>query len=138
MFNKTSSRKHIAPSRKERSMSFRLLRQSSGQAPGEIFLSSLALSGSLFVAAALLSTVSWAKEACHIDPVEGELSIEEVRKAPFYDTIDECDAAKMKQYGGRGRCHCLPLGFLNKLPDQFFDRQRSEGWNGPQNFASPP
>ena len=119
-------------------MSFRLLRQSSGQAPGEIFLRSLALLASLFVGGTVLSTYSWAKEACHIDPVEGELSIDEVRNAPFYETIDACDAAKMKQFGGRGRCHCLPLGFLNKLPDQFFDGQRSEGWNGPQNFDSPP
>jgi hypothetical protein len=100
---------------------------------------SRAVLASLLLSATVLTSYSWAKEACHIDPVDGELSIEEVRKAPFFDTVDECDEAKMKQYGGRGRCHCIPLGFLNKLPDQFFDRQRSEPWKGPQeNLDSPP
>jgi hypothetical protein len=84
-----------------------------------------------------LSGFSWASETCHIDPLGGELPNAEVRRAPFYDSIDECETANMKNYGGRGRCHCLPNGFLNRIPNEFFDREQNEIWNSPQQYSPP-
>jgi hypothetical protein len=57
--------------------------------------------------------LSWASVSCHIHP-PGKDSLEpESRGWVLYDSLDDCEAANAKYFGGSGRCHCIPDGFMN-------------------------
>lgn len=77
--------------------------------------------------------LSWAVGNCHIHP-SGKKSLEpEPRNGAWYDSLEDCEAANTKYFGGSGRCHCMPDGFLNgergdfwPLPKLDFEPPRSE------------
>lgn len=54
------------------------------------------------------SSSSGAFESCHIHPV-GQDSLEsEIPGLQLYGSLDECESAVAKYFGGAGRCHCFP------------------------------
>jgi hypothetical protein len=57
--------------------------------------------------------LSWASESCHIHPPGKESLEPEARGLVLYDSLDDCEAANAKYFGGGGRCHCFPEGFMN-------------------------
>jgi hypothetical protein len=71
----------------------------------------------LLACAALCTVFSWALSGaarnCHIHPPGRESLEPEPRDGVWYDSLDDCEAANTKYFGGSGRCHCLPDGFLN-------------------------
>jgi hypothetical protein len=69
-----------------------------------------------------------APEACHIHPPE---PIKQADPFQSFSTLRECENANRKFYGGAGRCHCFPDGFMNR---DGIDGWRSRQWN----FESPP
>jgi hypothetical protein len=53
----------------------------------------------------------------------------EFPKLPFYRTLDECELANAKYFGGAGRCHCFP---------DFSPRGQDDIWPQPwRDFALP-
>jgi hypothetical protein len=60
------------------------------------------------------SGLVWSSGTCHIHPPGKESVGEpEPRGLDLYDSLDDCEAANTKYFGGSGRCHCLPDGFMN-------------------------
>jgi hypothetical protein len=57
--------------------------------------------------------LSWASGSCHIHPPGKESLEPEPRGLVLYDSLDDCEAANAKYFGGSGRCHCFPDGFMN-------------------------
>lgn len=67
--------------------------------------------------------LTWATASCHIQPPGSNLREPELGKMPFYALLEECEVANAKSYGGQGRCHCFPDGFMNP--------QRGDFWKSP-------
>jgi hypothetical protein len=63
------------------------------------------------------SSFSWASESCHIHPA-GQDSWESEFPGHLYGSLDECESALAKYFGGAGRCHCFP---------DFMPRDRDQG-----------
>jgi hypothetical protein len=67
-------------------------------------------------------------EPCHIHP---PTTLKEPEPVQFFPTIQECESANRKFYGGTGRCHCFPDGFMG--------RDGTDSWRfRPWNFETPP
>lgn len=81
-------------------------------------VAALALAASLSAGADL--------DPCHIHP---PAALKEPEPVQFFRTLEECEGANRKLYGGAGRCHCFPDGFMN--------RDGSDGWRFRQ-FDTPP
>jgi hypothetical protein len=73
---------------------------------------------------------SWASGNCHIHPPGKESLEPEPRDMVLYDSLDDCEAAKAKYFGGAGRCHCFPDGFINW--------ERGDFWPQPKRDVEPP
>jgi hypothetical protein len=54
----------------------------------------------------------------------------EPRDLVLYHSLDDCEAANVKYFGGGGRCHCLPGGFMNL--------ERGDFWPQPKRDVEPP
>jgi hypothetical protein len=47
----------------------------------------------------------------------------EHREVDFYGSLEDCEAANAKYFGGSGRCHCFP---------DFMNKERGDIWNQPR------
>ena len=72
----------------------------------------------------LTCELSWASGSCHIHPPGKESLEPEPRGLVLYDSLDDCEAANTKYFGGSGRCHCLP--------DEFMNWERGDFWRQPK------
>ncbi len=82
----------------------------------------------MVAALALALSASADLEPCHIHP---PLTLKEPQPIQFFPTLQECESANRKLYGGLGLCHCVPDGFM--------DRDGFDGWRfRPWNFEAPP
>ena len=54
------------------------------------------------------SSSSGAFESCHIHPAGEDARESEFPGLQLYGSIDECESALAKYFGGAGRCHCFP------------------------------
>jgi hypothetical protein len=76
------------------------------------------------------SGLGWSSGTCHIHP-PGKESVEpKPRGLVLYDSLDDCEAANAKYFGGSGRCHCFPDGFMNL--------ERGNFWPQPKRDFEPP
>jgi hypothetical protein len=74
--------------------------------------------------------LNWASAGCHIHPPGKESLEPEPRDLVLYDSLDDCEAANVRYFGGAGRCHCFPDGFMN--------RERGDFWPQPKRDLEPP
>ena len=72
---------------------------------------------------AISSDLSWAFESCHIHPPGRDLLESEFPRMPLYSSLDECESANAKYFGGTGRCHCFP---------DFSPRDQADIWPQPK------
>ena len=72
---------------------------------------------------AISSDFSWAFESCHIHPPGRDLLESEFPRRPLYSSLDECESANAKYFGGTGRCHCFP---------DFSPRDQADIWPQPK------
>jgi hypothetical protein len=78
---------------------------------------------------ALSSELGWASESCHIHPPGSDPKEPEYRSLQFYNSLEECELAKAKYFGGAGRCHCFP---------DFMNREKGDIWSQPpRDFERP-
>ena len=71
-----------------------------------------------------------ASESCHIHPPGWEFKESDSRSLDLYASLQECESANAKFYGGRGRCHCIP--------DLFTNPERRDFWFAPPEYFAPP
>jgi hypothetical protein len=74
--------------------------------------------------------LGWASASCHIHPPGKESLEPEPRDLVLYDSLDDCEVANTKYFGGAGRCHCFPDGFMNW--------ERGDFWRQPKRDFEPP
>ena len=51
----------------------------------------------------------------------------ESRVIEWYSSLEECEIANKKFFGGRGMCHCFPDGLFNGRGDDWRSRPRDDG-----------
>jgi hypothetical protein len=66
---------------------------------------------------------SWAVQSCHIHPPGRDVVESGLPKLPLYASLDECESANARYFGGAGRCHCFP---------DFSPRQQRDPWPEPR------
>jgi hypothetical protein len=67
-------------------------------------------------------------EPCHMHP---PATLKEPEPIQFFPTLQDCESANRKVYGGLGLCHCIPDGFMGR---DGVDSWRARPWN----FETPP
>ena len=82
-----------------------------------------------FVGLCLTSSlnVAWAAGSCHIHPLGGDMKDAESRVTEWYSSLEECEMANKKFFGGRGMCHCFLDGVFNGINDDWRSRLRDYG-----------
>ena len=50
-----------------------------------------------------------------------------IARKPRYDSLEECEIANKKFYGGSGMCHCFPDGIFNRSGDDWRSRVKDYG-----------
>jgi hypothetical protein len=70
--------------------------------------------------------LSWASASCHIHPPGKESLEPDARGLVLYGSLDDCEAANAKYFGGSGRCHCFPDGFMNWERGDFFSEPKRD------------
>ena len=70
---------------------------------------------------------AWAADSCHIHPLGIEMKEAEPRTIEWYSSLEECEMANKKFYGGRGLCHCFPDGVFNGRGDDWRSWDRNFG-----------
>jgi hypothetical protein len=50
---------------------------------------------------------AWAAGPCHIHPLGMDMEEAESRVTEWYGSLEECEIANKKFYGGSGMCHCF-------------------------------
>jgi hypothetical protein len=84
----------------------------------------------LVLVLAISAGFSWAFESCHIHPPGRNTLESEWSKLPLYSSLDECESANAKYFGGTERCHCF---------QDFSPRVEGEIWPQPRrDFETPP
>jgi hypothetical protein len=78
---------------------------------------------------AWLSIEALAAGSCHIHPLGIEMKETQPRIIDWYDSLEECEMANKKFYGGRGMCHCFSDGPFDGRGDDW------RSWN--RNFGVP-
>jgi hypothetical protein len=85
----------------------------------------------LFVFAALGLTfsvnIARAARSCHIHPLGVDAKNAEARIVEWYKSLEECELANKKLFGGLGICHCLPDGIFGGTSDDEPFRRRHFG-----------
>ncbi len=76
--------------------------------------------------ASLLNS-AWAAGSCHIHPLGADMKDTESRVIEWYSSLEECEIANKKFFGGRGMCHCFPDGLFNGRGDDWRSRPRDDG-----------
>jgi hypothetical protein len=76
------------------------------------------------VGLALLSNIAGAAGSCHIHQLGIDPKEAEVRIVEWYKSLEECELAIRKFFGGTGVCHCLPDGIFNRSRDDWRSRPR--------------
>jgi hypothetical protein len=84
---------------------------------------------SVVICVAISSDLSWALESCHVHPPGKEPVEPEFPRLRLYSSLDECESANAKYFGGAGRCHCFP---------DFMNKERSDIWNQPRPYIEMP
>jgi hypothetical protein len=81
----------------------------------------------MLAAMSLLLSLSAAADpqTCHIHPPTALRDLES-EPVQLYPSLQECESANRKVYGGTGRCHCSPDGFMNR---EGIDSWRFRQWN---------
>ena len=77
---------------------------------------------------------AWAAGSCHIHPLRADMKDTELRVTEWYDSLEECEIANKKFYGGSGMCHCFPDGIFNRTGDDW--RSRLKDYGTPQDSPS--
>ncbi len=88
----------------------------------------LVVCAALFIA--LPTALNASSESCHIHPPGWESKEPEPRGLEVYASLQECESANARYYGGRGRCHCIP--------DIFTNPERRDFWFAPPEYFGPP
>ena len=76
----------------------------------------------------------WAGDSCHIHPLETDMKETESRAVEWYSSLEECEVANKKFFGGSGMCHCFPDGIFNGINDDW--RARRRDYSKPQDPPS--
>jgi hypothetical protein len=88
----------------------------------------------VFTSAGLCLTWSlnaaWAAGSCHIHLSGTDMKEAESRVIEWYDSVEECEMANNKFFGGLGVCHCLPDGVFNGTNDDW--RSRLKDYSTPR------
>jgi hypothetical protein len=78
------------------------------------------------------SSSSGAFESCHIHPAGQDARESEFPGLQLYGSLDECESAVAKYFGGAGTCHCFPdfmprdQGDIEPQPKRDFEPPRIE------------
>jgi hypothetical protein len=71
--------------------------------------------------------IVWAAGSCHIHPLGVDAKEAETPAIEWYSSLEECEIANKKFFGGRGMCHCFPDGIFNGQGDDWRSRLRDYG-----------
>ena len=71
--------------------------------------------------------IAWAAGSCHIHPLGVDIKEAESSAFEWYSSLEQCEVANKKFFGGRGMCHCFPDGFINGEGDDWRSRLRDYG-----------
>jgi len=75
---------------------------------------------------------AWAAGPCHIHPLGMDMEEAESRVTEWYGSLEECEIANKKFYGGSGMCHCFPDGIFNRTGDW---RSRVKDYGTPEDSS---
>ena len=67
----------------------------------------------------------WSAGSCHIHPLGTDAKEAERFIFEWYESMQECELANKKLFGGSGVCHCLPDGIFNRSGDDWRSWQRN-------------
>gem|GEM_PF-2652692 len=81
-------------------------------------------------------TPAMAAQVCHIHPPGTELKEPEIKDAQFYNSLEDCESANSKVFGGSGRCHCFPDGF-GRSREFDFRRRPVDPFGSPEKLPPP-
>jgi hypothetical protein len=76
------------------------------------------------IASAFFPRLSRASEICHIHPPGIDAKEAEARVIGWFESLEDCETANRKSFGGVGTCHCFPDGIFKR---PFDDRRFSPG-----------
>jgi hypothetical protein len=83
---------------------------------------------------AWVSKNAWAAGSCHIHPLGIDMKEAESRIIEWYSSLDDCEMANKKLFGGRGTCHYFLDGLFNGRGDSW--RSRLKDYGTPQDLPS--